>query len=101
VLLLHLARGTGAVPRCSWSRPEMPGASDGDLIAAAARGVGDAFGMLVELYERAVYHLALRTRATSRMPKTRPKKRGSRVSRRGCSPSATAFGAIGWPNAAG
>jgi hypothetical protein len=91
----------------------MPGASDGDLIAAAARGVGDAFGMLVELYERAVYHLALRTRATSRMPKTRPKKRGSkhtvswvrsgraRVSRRGCSPSATAFGAIGWPNAAG
>ena len=40
---------------------ERPAASDGELIAAAARGAGDAFGMLVERYERAVYHLALRT----------------------------------------
>lgn len=40
---------------------ESPAASDGDLIVAAAGGAGDAFGVLVERYERAVYHLALRT----------------------------------------
>lgn len=34
---------------------------DGALIAAAAAGAGDAFGTLVERYERAVYHLAYRT----------------------------------------
>jgi RNA polymerase sigma-70 factor (ECF subfamily) len=35
--------------------------SDGDLIATALAGRGDAFGLLVERYERAVYHLAYRT----------------------------------------
>jgi RNA polymerase sigma-70 factor (ECF subfamily) len=38
-----------------------PAPSDGALIAAAAGGAGDAFAALVERYERAVYHLALRT----------------------------------------
>ena len=38
-----------------------PAASDGELIVAAASGAGDAFAMLLERYERAVYHLALRT----------------------------------------
>jgi len=40
---------------------ERPVASDGELILAAAGGAGEAFGVLVERYERAVYHLALRT----------------------------------------
>jgi len=35
--------------------------SDGDLVTAALSGVPDAFGTLVERYERAVYHLCLRT----------------------------------------
>lgn len=35
--------------------------ADGELIAAAQAGQGDAFGALVERYERAVYHLAYRT----------------------------------------
>lgn len=35
--------------------------TDGELIASALAGRGDAFGMLVERYERAVYHLAYRT----------------------------------------
>jgi RNA polymerase sigma-70 factor, ECF subfamily len=35
--------------------------TDDDLIALALAGRGDAFGMLVERYERAVYHLAYRT----------------------------------------
>ncbi len=34
---------------------------DGSLVAAALEGRGDAFGILVERYERAVYHLCLRT----------------------------------------
>jgi RNA polymerase sigma-70 factor, ECF subfamily len=34
---------------------------DGQLVAAALAGHGDAFGTLVERYERAVYHLCLRT----------------------------------------
>ena len=35
--------------------------SDGDLVSAAVSGSPDAFGTLVERYERAVYHLCLRT----------------------------------------
>jgi RNA polymerase sigma-70 factor, ECF subfamily len=35
--------------------------TDDDLIALALSGRGDAFGLLVERYERAVYHLAFRT----------------------------------------
>jgi RNA polymerase sigma-70 factor, ECF subfamily len=35
--------------------------TDDELIAAAAGGQGQAFGTLVERYERAVYHLAYRT----------------------------------------
>lgn len=35
--------------------------SDDDLIALTLAGRGDAFGTLVERYERAVYHLAFRT----------------------------------------
>jgi RNA polymerase sigma-70 factor, ECF subfamily len=35
--------------------------TDDDLIALALAGRGDAFGTLVERYERAVYHLAFRT----------------------------------------
>ncbi len=34
---------------------------DGALVAEALAGRGDAFGTLVERYERAVYHLCLRT----------------------------------------
>ncbi|GAC1308618.1 MAG: sigma-70 family RNA polymerase sigma factor [Vulcanimicrobiaceae bacterium] len=34
---------------------------DGSLVAAALGGRSDAFGILVERYERAVYHLCLRT----------------------------------------
>ena len=34
---------------------------DGQLVAAALAGRGEAFGTLVERYERAVYHLCLRT----------------------------------------
>lgn len=40
---------------------ETPVPSDDDLIAAAIAGNADAFGCLVERYERAVYHLAYRT----------------------------------------
>ena len=35
--------------------------SDDELIALALTGRGDAFGTLLERYERAVYHLAFRT----------------------------------------
>jgi len=38
-----------------------PVADDGGLIAAALAGNPEAFGTLVERYERAVYHLAVRT----------------------------------------
>jgi len=40
---------------------EAPALTDDALIAAAVAGRGEAFGTLVERYERAVYHLALRT----------------------------------------
>jgi RNA polymerase sigma-70 factor (ECF subfamily) len=40
---------------------ESPEVTDGDLIAAALGGAGDAFAALLERYERAVYHLAYRT----------------------------------------
>jgi RNA polymerase sigma-70 factor (ECF subfamily) len=43
--------------RVSTPAPE----TDGDLVAAALAGLPDAFGTLVERYERAVYHLCLRT----------------------------------------
>lgn len=38
-----------------------PEAADGDLVAMAIRGNPDAFAVLVERYDRAVYHLAYRT----------------------------------------
>lgn len=38
-----------------------PAVEDGDLVIAALGGPGDAFGVLVQRYERAVYHLCLRT----------------------------------------
>ena len=44
--------------RVSASAPET---TDGDLVAATLSGLPDAFGTLVERYERAVYHLCLRT----------------------------------------
>ncbi len=37
------------------------GIDDGALVAATLAGRSDAFGILVERYERAVYHLCLRT----------------------------------------
>jgi len=40
---------------------EVPALTDDALIASALAGSGDAFGTLVERYERAVYHLAYRT----------------------------------------
>jgi RNA polymerase sigma-70 factor (ECF subfamily) len=40
---------------------ETPSVTDDALIAAAVAGNGDAFGTLVERYDRAVYHLAYRT----------------------------------------
>jgi RNA polymerase sigma-70 factor (ECF subfamily) len=40
---------------------EAPAITDDALIAAAVAGRGEAFGTLVERYERAVYHLAFRT----------------------------------------
>ena len=42
----------------SSTRPEV---DDGYLVAAALAGRAEAFGTLVERYERAVYHLCLRT----------------------------------------
>jgi RNA polymerase sigma-70 factor (ECF subfamily) len=41
--------------------PVAPEIEDGDLIAAALGGAPEAFGTLVERYDRAVYHLCLRT----------------------------------------
>jgi RNA polymerase sigma-70 factor (ECF subfamily) len=40
---------------------EAPAITDDALIAAAVAGRSEAFGALVERYERAVYHLAMRT----------------------------------------
>jgi len=40
---------------------EVPALTDDALIAAAVAGRNEAFGTLVERYERAVYHLAFRT----------------------------------------
>ena len=43
------------------SSPTFAVPTDGELIAIALAGRGEAFGTLVERYERAVYHLAYRT----------------------------------------
>ncbi len=48
-------------PRAAAVIPAPPQVSDDDLIVAALGGQGAAFGVLVERYERAVYHLAFRT----------------------------------------
>ena len=52
-------RGTRAAGRTAGGTDSVP--TDDELIAAAANGQGEAFGVLVERYERAVYHLAVRT----------------------------------------
>jgi RNA polymerase sigma-70 factor (ECF subfamily) len=48
-------------PRAEPIASALPLPTDDELIAAAANGRGEAFGVLVERYERAVYHLAVRT----------------------------------------
>jgi len=48
-------------PRAEPIASAIPLPTDDELIAAAANGQGEAFGVLVERYERAVYHLAVRT----------------------------------------
>jgi RNA polymerase sigma-70 factor (ECF subfamily) len=48
-------------PRAEPIASAIPLTTDDELIAAAASGQSEAFGVLVERYERAVYHLALRT----------------------------------------
>jgi RNA polymerase sigma-70 factor (ECF subfamily) len=48
-------------PRAKPIASATPPTPDDDLIAAAAGGQGEAFGILVERYERAVYHLCYRT----------------------------------------
>jgi len=48
-------------PRADPIVPAAPVITDDELIAAAIGGKGQAFGTLVERYERAVYHLAYRT----------------------------------------
>jgi RNA polymerase sigma-70 factor (ECF subfamily) len=48
-------------PRAEPIASAIPLTTDDELIAAAANGQGEAFGVLVERYERAVYHLAVRT----------------------------------------
>jgi RNA polymerase sigma-70 factor (ECF subfamily) len=48
-------------PRADPIASATPLPTDDELIAAVANGQGEAFGVLVERYERAVYHLAVRT----------------------------------------
>jgi len=48
-------------PRAEPIASAIPLPTDDDLVAAAVNGQGEAFGILVERYERAVYHLAVRT----------------------------------------
>jgi RNA polymerase sigma-70 factor (ECF subfamily) len=48
-------------PRAGPIASALPLTPEDELIAAAAGGQSEAFGTLVERYERAVYHLALRT----------------------------------------
>jgi RNA polymerase sigma-70 factor (ECF subfamily) len=50
-----------AEPRSVRHIVEAPPLTDDELIRAALAGRAEAFGTLVERYERAVYHLALRT----------------------------------------
>ncbi len=50
-----------ADPRAKPISSAPPLVTDDELIAAAVAGRGEAFGILVERYERAVYHLAVRT----------------------------------------
>jgi len=48
-------------PRVERRLVEAPAVTDDALIAAAVAGRAEAFGTLVERYDRAVYHLAFRT----------------------------------------
>jgi len=50
-----------AEPTARVSVPDSADASDGELVALALAGRPEAFGTLVERYDRAVYHLCLRT----------------------------------------
>jgi len=87
--------------------------TDDDLIALTLTGRSDAFGTLVERYERAVYHLAFRTMREVEEAKDAAQEawikayralasfRPGRSSRPGSSRSATASAATGWPSANG
>jgi RNA polymerase sigma-70 factor (ECF subfamily) len=48
-------------PRPRVTDASAPTPSDGDLVAATLAGRSEAFGLLVERYDRAVYNLTLRT----------------------------------------
>jgi RNA polymerase sigma-70 factor (ECF subfamily) len=50
-----------AEPRAQPIASAIPLTTDDELIAAAASGQSEAFGVLIERYERAIYHLCLRT----------------------------------------
>ena len=85
--------------------------SDGELIALALAGEGDAFGSWSGATSGRSTTWPTAPCATSRTPRTRPRRRGSkptarwprsgrkRSSRPGSSRSATASAATGWPSA--